>query len=54
MNQLLVCDQCGQRIEIEDSDNLEPVAELIPPENDLLQEQVICDNCAPYHLIDKA
>ena len=54
MTQIRVCDRCGKNLYIEDSDNLEPVCDLIPPENEHLQEAIICELCASYHVVDKA
>lgn len=54
MTQVRICDHCGKNLDIEDSDNLEPICDLIPAENDHLHETIICEHCASYHVVDRA
>lgn len=46
MSQILICDNCGTKIEIEDSDEPLSIAESKVHDDENLQEISLCENCA--------
>lgn len=45
MSQLQVCNQCGAKIEIEDHDNLERLADTLPMEEIPDPQYYLCETC---------
>lgn len=52
MTQVLVCNHCGAKVEIEDTDSREPVNELIISEDETPAEITLCENCAGQSVVD--
>lgn len=53
MSQVQICDNCGARIEIEDTDALEAGNETLPEEDENPQENVLCENCMHQAMLNK-
>lgn len=45
MSQILMCDVCGAKIEIEDSDEMLSVAESRIRDDENVAEVILCENC---------
>lgn len=49
-----ICQKCGAKIEIEDMDNLEPIHEALPHEEDTMEDiNNLCENCVHQQIIHK-
>lgn len=46
MSLVQVCDNCGAKIEIEDSNALEPVTDTLPTSDENRENHVLCEQCA--------
>lgn len=49
MSQVRVCDQCGAKMEIEDTDDLAPMIDLFNLEEEKVPEIILCENCEMLH-----
>lgn len=45
MSQILICDVCGAKIEIEDSDEMLSVTDVKLREDENVSEVILCENC---------
>ena len=53
MSQIQICDRCGARMEIQDSDNQEPNDEFFYEEEGVGWENIACENCARLDSLSK-
>ncbi|WP_419419683.1 hypothetical protein ACNVED_14455 [Legionella sp. D16C41] len=55
MSNLKICQKCGAKIEIEDGDNLEPMQEVLPREEEAIEPiDTLCEECAHQQMIHKS
>ncbi len=50
-----ICQKCGAKIEIEDMDNLEPIHDALPHEDDAVEDiNNLCEDCAHQQAMQKS
>lgn len=52
MSQILICDTCGAKIEIEDTDESLSVADSKIRSDESIPEVILCENCAQNSTFD--
>lgn len=54
MPRMKICQKCGAKIEIEDKNNLEPMQEILPHEEEDFEDgHDLCDECIEQQILNK-